>query len=199
MLKYNTVQSFLFFHILSLFAHRKTSQHPTPHLSYKAADFPHKHQHKTYTYTSSQHKQTAFRTLILRSPLALQIALQPTVKPAFTKAIPKADRNRHKKASTKQCGAPLIVVHNSSAFPDFADAPEVQGSTVHQGDARDDGEGPGGRKGEGVAKIEERGCNGADEDGEFEPGEEGAFGCELDFGFDADGDMDAYACVSGWR
>ena len=44
--------------------------------------------------------------------------------------------------------------------------------------------------GDRAAKVDERGGDGAKKDGELEPGEEGAFGGEVDFGFYADGDVD---------
>lgn len=44
-----------------------------------------------------------------------------------------------------------------------------------------------------MAEIEQRGGDGAEDDGEFEPGEEGAFSGEVDFWFDADGDVDSYS------
>jgi hypothetical protein len=83
------------------------------------------------------------------------------------------------------------MIHDSPSFPDFADTPKVENGAVNKGHACDNGERPSSGEGEGVAEIEESGGDGADEDGEFEPGEEGAFGGELDFGFDADGDVDA--------
>ena len=47
-----------------------------------------------------------------------------------------------------------------------------------------------------MGEIEETDGEAAEEDGEVEPGEEGAFVCEEDFGFDADGEGDAF-CGGG--
>lgn len=44
-----------------------------------------------------------------------------------------------------------------------------------------------------IAEVEQRGGDGAEDDGEFEPGEEGAFGGEVDLGLDAHGDVDAFS------
>lgn len=123
---------------------------------------------------------------------SLQIALQaPTA--ALPKAIPKADTDGQKQADTEQRRAPLIMVRDGSPLSDLAHTPEIQTRAVHERDARDRRKRPRRREGEAVAEIEQRGGNAADEDAEFEPREEGAFGGELDFGFDADGHVDA--CV----
>jgi len=44
-----------------------------------------------------------------------------------------------------------------------------------------------------IAKVEETDGEAAQDDGEVEPGEKGAFVCEEDFGLDADGEGDAFA------
>ena len=43
-----------------------------------------------------------------------------------------------------------------------------------------------------AAEIQEADREAAEDDGEVEPGEEGAFVCEEDFGFDAGGEGDAF-------
>lgn len=86
------------------------------------------------------------------------------------------------------------MIRDRPALPNLVHAPKIQSRAIAQRCARNNCEGPGGREGEVVAKVEQRGGNGAEEDGKFEPGEEGAFGGELDFGFDADGDVDAWGC-----
>lgn len=42
-----------------------------------------------------------------------------------------------------------------------------------------------------VTKVEQGSGDGSEDDAEFEPGEEGAFGGEVDLWFDADGDVDS--------
>lgn len=83
------------------------------------------------------------------------------------------------------------MIYHGPAFTDFAHAPQVQPRTVDEGETGNDGESPSGRKGEVVAKVEKGGGDGTEKDGKFEPGEKGALGCELDFGLDADRDVDS--------
>lgn len=83
------------------------------------------------------------------------------------------------------------MVPRSAPVADHADAPQVQGQAVDERRARDDGEPPRRRERDVVAaKVEQRRCDGAQDDGELEPGEEGPLGCEIDFGLDAHGDVD---------
>ena len=84
------------------------------------------------------------------------------------------------------------MIHHGPAFADFAHTPQVQPGAVDEGETGDEGKGPGSREGETIAKVKERSGDGTEENREFEPGEEGTLGCELDFGFDADGDMDSW-------
>jgi hypothetical protein len=142
----------------------------------------HDHNHNS-TMLSPTHK--------LHSKLALHVPLQPATDPALAKAIPKADRNCGEKANAKQRGSPLVVIHDGPTFANLTHAPQVQQRAVHERDARDNGKCPCSRERERVAKVEQRGGDGANKDGEFEPGEEGALGGELDFGFDAHRDVDA--------
>lgn len=44
-----------------------------------------------------------------------------------------------------------------------------------------------------ITKVQQANGQGAEDDGEVEPGEEGTFVGEEDFGFDARGDCDAFA------
>ena len=46
-----------------------------------------------------------------------------------------------------------------------------------------------------VSEVEQADSEGGEEDGEVEPGEEGSFVGEEDFGLDAGGEGDAFACV----
>jgi hypothetical protein len=67
----------------------------------------------------------------LHSKLALHVPFQPATDPALAKAIPKADRNRGKKANAKQRGSPLIVIHDGPTFANLTHAPQVQQRAVH--------------------------------------------------------------------
>lgn len=82
------------------------------------------------------------------------------------------------------------MVGDGTALPNHAYTPKVQARAVEQGDTGDDGKGPGCRNGKAVAKVEQRGCNGAEEDAKLEPGEEGTLCGELDLGLYTDGDVD---------
>ncbi len=44
-----------------------------------------------------------------------------------------------------------------------------------------------------AAEVQQADGEAAEDDGEVEPGEEGAFVCEEDFGFDAGGERDSFA------
>jgi hypothetical protein len=130
------------------------------------------------------------------SQLPLQIPLQPPTHTTLTKPIPKANSDRRKKSNAEQSRTPFVMVRDSPPLPDLPNAPEIQRSRVNERDACYDGKRPRGGKRQCVAKVEQSGGNGANENGELEPGEEGALGGELNFGFDADGDVNAWYDVS---
>ena len=60
-----------------------------------------------------------------------------------------------------------------------------------------DGEQPRADPADRVAEVEQTDGEGGEQDGEVEPGEEGAFVGEEDFGLDAGGEGDAFACGGG--
>ena len=62
-----------------------------------------------------------------------------------------------------------------------------------------EGKQPGGDAAHAVAKVEQADGQPAEDDGEVEPGEEGALVGEEDFGLDAGGEEDAFACGGGKR
>lgn len=64
---------------------------------------------------------------------------------------------------------------------------------VDHGQDGDAGEEDGADLAGAVAEVEQTDGEGAEDDGEVEPGEKGAFVGEEDFGFDAGGDGDAFA------
>lgn len=65
---------------------------------------------------------------------------------------------------------------------------------VGHGGHGDEGEEPSGDLTDLVAEVEEADGEAAEDDGEVEPGEEGALVGEEDFGLDARGERDALAC-----
>ena len=74
---------------------------------------------------------------------------------------------------------------------------------VEHGGEGDEGEEAGGDLADAVAEVEEADGQAAQDDGEVEPGEEGAFVGEEDFGLDAGGEGDAFAWdrvdgLAGW-
>jgi hypothetical protein len=97
------------------------------------------------------------------------IALQSTLT-TLRNSIPKADSNSNNKRKTKEGRTPLVVVANSNAPLDLVDAPQVDAHGVEQSQAGDESERPRGRERDGVAKVEQSGGDGAEDDGEFELG-----------------------------
>ena len=69
---------------------------------------------------------------------------------------------------------------------------------VEHGAHGDEGEEAGGDLANAVAEVEEADGEAAEDDGEVEPGEEGALIGEEDFWFDAGGEGDSFACFSFW-
>ena len=105
----------------------------------------------------------------------------------------KIDKHSHKQADAEYCRPPFLMIHAShvASLPDVVDPPHIQQHAVEQRQARDDGEDPCGCEGDRIlTEIQESRGDGAEDDRELEPGEKGAFGGEVDFGFDADGHVD---------
>lgn len=76
---------------------------------------------------------------------------------------------------------------------DHPHPPHIHPTAIGQRRTRQEREAPGARARDVVAEIEQRGGDAAEDDGEFQPREEGALGGEVDFRLDADGDVDAFA------
>jgi hypothetical protein len=70
-----------------------------------------------------------------------------------------------------------------------------RGERVDHGAHGDQGKEAGGDAANGVAEVEKADGEPAEDDGEVEPGEEGALVGEEDFWFDAGGEGDALACM----
>lgn len=85
----------------------------------------------------------------------------------------------------------MIHALHVSALADLIDAPDVQHQAVKDCRGGERCEEPRGGHRNGIAaKVEQRCGDRAQDDGEFEPGQERAFGGEVDFRFDTDWDVD---------
>jgi hypothetical protein len=83
------------------------------------------------------------------------------------------------------------VISDRAPLPNHCHPPQIEHQAVEQTGAGDDGEPPCRDEGDGVAKVQQRGCDTAEDDAELEPREKGALGGEVDFGFNPDGDVDS--------
>ena len=103
-------------------------------------------------------------------------------------------QHRRRQRAREQRRAPAVVEAGLAADADAAGAPVERGDGVGDGGDGDEGEGGGGQAGDAVvAEVEEPDPEAAEEDGEVEPGEEGALVGEEDFGLDARRERDAFA------
>lgn len=84
---------------------------------------------------------------------------------------------------------PFLPTHPNTLCP-----PMERHERVEHGGERNEREEAGGDLADTVAKVEEADGQAAEDDGEVEPGEEGAFVSEEDFGLYAGGQGDALAC-----
>ena len=139
------------------------------------------------------HYQTTKTNETMQSPLIHVSALDPAVPPTHAQSEAKAHRHRSEKTQTEQCRPDLVVVRDGAPLLDHVDAPDVQTHRVKQCTACDDGEGPSRCERKSVAKVEQRSRDRAEKDAKLEPGEEGTFGSELDFGFDTHRDVYAFS------
>ena len=83
------------------------------------------------------------------------------------------------------------MIPYSPPLPYHLHSPQVDTHTIEERCASNNGKGPRRDERDVVAKVEESDCDGAKEDGKFEPGQKGAFGSEVDFWLNANGDVDA--------
>lgn len=86
-----------------------------------------------------------------------------------------------------------IVEAALAPHPDALRAPVEGDEGVNHGGHCDEGEQACGDLADAVAEVQEPDCQTAEDDGEVEPAEEGAFVCEEDFWFDAGGEGYAFA------
>jgi hypothetical protein len=109
--------------------------------------------------------------MMMMSPLPLPTAPEIPIT-AILQAIDKRHAHTGDQARTEHRGPPLVVVTDGAALLDAGDAPEVDAHAVEQGDDGEDGEADGRGQADEVAKVEQRGGDGAEDDGEFELCEE---------------------------
>lgn len=133
-------------------------------------------------------------------PSVCYLSLQPPFPPLH-QPINEPDRHRRQQPRAQDRRPVPLVVHlpPHPPQPDCLDAQVVQQGGVDQRGERDGREGDRCGGGEAVAEVEQRRGDGAEDDAELEPGEEGALVGEEDLGFDACGEGDALACGRGRR
>lgn len=136
---------------------------------------------------------------LLRSPIPSSSHPLSLTKIHLLRRIPRKPQNEihHHSAQQRdrQHRRPKSIVETAlSAHADALRAPvERHERVAHCGDG-DEGEEDGGdSRGRGVAEVEQAHGEAAEDYGEVEPGEEGAFVGEEDFGLDAGGEGDAFA------
>lgn len=104
---------------------------------------------------------------------------------------PEIHQHNHHKTDTNDSGTPFLVVNSLdiAALADLVHAPDIQQQGVDQRTGGQEGKGPRTRQRDRVdAKVEKGGGDTAQDDREFQPGEESAFRSKVDFGFDTDRD-----------
>jgi hypothetical protein len=105
----------------------------------------------------------------------------------------KVDNNRRKKRNCQNRRTKPIIEATLSPHPYTPRAPVEGKQRVYHGHHGDEGEEAGGDLADLVAEVEEPDCETAEDDGEVEPGEEGALVSEEDFGLDTCRERDALA------
>lgn len=106
----------------------------------------------------------------------------------------KVNQNDDYQTDTDDSGTPAFVVDalDVATLADLVHAPDIQEETVDEGAGGEDGEGPGGNEGGVIgAEVEECCGDAAEDDREFQPGEEGSLGGKVDLRFHANGDENA--------
>lgn len=105
----------------------------------------------------------------------------------------RSQRNRqHRRAESIVKPAHNPRAGTPSPYP--LSTPMEHDQRVQHGRHCDESEEAGGDLADAVAEVEQADGEAAEDDGEVQPGEKGAFVCEEDFGFDAGGQGDAFAC-----
>lgn len=83
------------------------------------------------------------------------------------------------------------MIPHRPPLPDHLHPPKIQSHTIQQRRTSIDSEPPSRVEADIVPEVQEGSSDRAEDDAELEPGEEGAFGGEVDLRLDADGDVDA--------
>jgi hypothetical protein len=99
--------------------------------------------------------------------ITLHITLQTPLRP-LRNPIPKANSHSNHKRETKERRTPLVVIADRNTSLDLVDAPQVNSHRIKQSQTSDESERPSRSERDAVAEVEERGCDGAEDDGEFE-------------------------------
>jgi hypothetical protein len=118
-----------------------------------------------YTHTPSVSIPLSHSTSSLQ--IALHITLQAPLRP-LRNPIPKANSNSDHKRETKERRTPLVVIADRNTPLDLVDAPQVNSHRIEQCQTGDESESPSRSERDAVAEVEERRCDGAEDDGEFE-------------------------------
>lgn len=105
----------------------------------------------------------------------------------------KVDHHRDQQQQRQHRRPDAVVEPGLAALANRFRAPVVCPQRVEQGEHGHGGEEEGGDLGGLVAEVEHAHGQGADDDGEVQPREEGALVGEVDFGFDAGREGDALA------
>ena len=105
----------------------------------------------------------------------------------------KVDNNRQQQRNRQNSRAKAIVEAALSAHADALRAPVESDEGVDHRRQRDEREETRADLADAVAEVEQADGQAAEDDGEVEPGEEGALVGEEDFGLDAGGEGDAFA------
>lgn len=111
----------------------------------------------------------------------------------LTELESKVDQDRRQDKQTQHCRPKSVIIGTGQSLPDPVRAPVEGGQGVHHHDHRDKHEHARRDASDTVAKVQETDRQGAEKDGEVEPGQEGALVGEKDLGLDTHGQGDALA------
>lgn len=101
--------------------------------------------------------------------LLLHLSPSPQIPlPTILKPEPNRDRNTSNQTHTKRRRAPLVMITHSLPLLNPIHPPKEYRHGVEQCQDGDDGKGNRRREGDAIAEVEERGGDGAEDDGEFE-------------------------------
>lgn len=129
------------------------------------------------------------------STISLLLILSNSSSPPPFLPPPQPEIHRHgdQQPKAQHRRAEPIVVPRRPPLAHHLHPPQIEHQAVDERQARDDGEPPRRRERDCVVpEVHERGRDRAEDDGELQPGEEGALGREVDFGLDPHGHVDPW-------